>query len=178
MVDEKTGQETQKNVQENESISEDAKDYQALYSNEIENAKRLRKRAQEAESRIAEFEDKAESERIAKMKDDGEKDTLITELESKLSGLEEYKTNTTKVIDNFKTELLEKVPEEDRERISSWKLDDIQFLVSKLESIKVQNPKKVVGAIKSSDVPDKKWTEMGDAERRKHWDSIVESYNN
>ena len=110
------------------------KDYQSLYTNEIENAKSQRQRAQAAEAKIAELEKTnadAEAARLAKR---GEYKQLYEEAQAKLESIKPLADEYTEFKKNKKQALLEKLPEEDREQAANLDLKSLEFVVSKVSS--------------------------------------------
>ena len=63
--------------------------------------------------------------------------------------------------------LLEKHPEEDRERLANLDLDTLEYVTDKIDNTKPNAPE-VVGTSKNI-VPDKKWGDMTDAEKRAYY---------
>ena len=79
-------------VQENtQEESADSLDYKALYLEEVQNAKKQRHRAQEAESTIQDYAKKQEAQKVSSMKEKEQFKELSEELQKQVEGLTPFK---------------------------------------------------------------------------------------
>ena len=67
-----------------ESQSDSNVDYKALYLDEVNNSKKLRKRSQEAETKVTEFTTAQETNKVKQMKEQEQFQDLSEELQKKL----------------------------------------------------------------------------------------------
>ena len=148
-------------------------DYKALYLDEVQNAKKLRKRAQDAEDTVQVNTKERETQKVKQMKEQEKYKELY---ESVAPFKEKWETHES----TRREALLSKLPEEDREGLSSKDLDTLEYIVSIKEESKPVNPSHTPAQSRNikSDVEGKDWTKMDDRDRRGNWDDIVNSYKN
>ena len=72
-------------VQENTTVEQDdsAVDYKNLYLNEVQNAKKLRKRAQDSEGSLQEFQKQREAERVKSLEEQGKYKEMYEDIAGK-----------------------------------------------------------------------------------------------
>tara|TARA_Y100000361_G_scaffold80477_1_gene71168 strand:- start:3206 stop:3727 length:522 start_codon:yes stop_codon:yes gene_type:complete len=141
----------------------------------IAESKKYRKRAQDAESRLADLEKKLESQENAKLKEKEEFKTLAEKYESQVNDLNPYKEKYEGLVNQRKTALLEKLPEEDRDNFKDKDLDVLEFMVSKLETKTPKEPQ-ARATVKGSK-PIENWAELEPGERRSRWGEILQKFN-
>ena len=112
---------------------------ESAQSEHIAESKKYRKRAQDAESRLAGLEKKLESEANAKLKQKEEYKTLAEKYEAQVNELSPFKDKYDSLVNQRKTKLLESLPEDKREIFKNKDLDVLEFMVSELK-IKTQEP--------------------------------------
>ena len=174
------GQE-QKDVQNEQPVAqEDANvDYKSLYLDEVQNAKKLRKRAQDSEVKIQDYTKSQETQKVKQLKKQEKFQELSESLQKQLDEVAPYKERWESYETNHRESLLSKLPEEDRESLQTERLKTLEYIVSKLEESKPVNPQHSPGQSRNinSSLPDD-WTKMDDKERRANWDQIVASAKN
>ena len=138
----------------------------------IAESKKYRKRAQDAESQLAEIQKKLQDQENAKLKEKEEFKTLAEKLEAENSDLKVFKDSYEKLIDQRKADLLNQLPEEKREQFKDKELDVIEFMVSELQSKQPVDPQ-VRGTVKSKS---KNIADMTGEERKANWGTIINSY--
>ena len=148
-------------------------DYKSLYLDEVQNAKKLRKRAQDAETMNQENTKKQETLKIKQMQEQEKYKELYESTAPFKEKWESYESSR-------RESLLSKLPEEDRESLSQKDLDTLEYIVSIKEESKTVNPAHTPAQSRNikSDVEGKDWTKMDDRDRRGNWDDIVNSYKN
>jgi len=148
-------------------------DYKALYLDEVQNAKKLRKRAQDAETTVQETVKDRETQKVKQMKEQEKYKELY---ESVAPFKEKWEAHES----TRREKLLSKLPEEDRESLGQKDLDTLEYIVSIKEESKPVNPSHTPAQSRNikSDVGGKDWTKMDDRDRRSNWDDIVNSYKN
>ena len=105
----------------------------------IAESKKYRKRAQDAENRLAELNKKLESQENTKLKQKEEYKTLAEKYEAQVNELNPFKEKYETLVDQRRSKLLERLPEDKRETFKNKDLDVLEFMVSELK-IKTQEP--------------------------------------
>ena len=106
---------------------------ESAQSEYIAESKKYRKRAQDAESRLAGLEKKLESEANAKLKQKEEYKTLAEKYEAQVNELSPFKDKYDSLVNQRKSKLLERLPEDKRETFKNKDLDVLEFMVSELK---------------------------------------------
>ena len=169
-----TNQDTgQQSTQENQSDSN--VDYKALYFEEVQNSKKLRKRSQEAEGKITEFTTAQETQKVKQMKEQEKFQELSEELQKKLDATLPYKERWEAYESAEREKHLAKLPKADRERFSNEKIETLKYITDKLSESTIQatqhRPAKARNIDSNIDV-----TKMSSAERTEHWDAVLHKY--
>ena len=105
----------------------------------IAESKKYRKRAQDAENRLAELNKKLESQENAKLKEKEEFKTLAEKYEAQVNELSPFKEKYEGLVEQRRNVLLERLPEDKRETFKNKDLDVLEFMVSELKT-KTQEP--------------------------------------
>ena len=105
----------------------------------IAESKKYRKRAQDAENRLAELNKQLESQENAKLKQKEEYKTLAEKYEAQVNELNPFKEKYETLVNQRKSKLLERLPEDKRETFKNKDLDVLEFMVSELKT-KTQEP--------------------------------------
>tara|TARA_R100000808_G_scaffold13101_1_gene32115 strand:+ start:80 stop:598 length:519 start_codon:yes stop_codon:yes gene_type:complete len=142
----------------------------------IAESKKYRKRAQEAESKLAELNKQLEAQENAKLKEKEEFKTLAEKLEAENTSLNDYKQRYESIVEQRKSALLEQLPEDKREHFKDKELDVLEFMVSELGS-KTTNEPTARGTVKAKS-PIEGWGKMSQDDKKKHWKDIIKSYTN
>ena len=100
----------------------------------IAESKKYRKRAQDAENKLAELNKKLESQENAKLKQKEEYKTLAEKYEAQVNELNPFKEKYETLVDQRRSKLLERLPEDRRETFKNKDLDVLEFMVSELKS--------------------------------------------
>ena len=174
MNDDTTGQDAPQQPQD-ENV-----DYKSLYLDEVQNAKKLRKRAQDAEASLQESTKAQKTAKVKQLKEQENFKELSETLQAQLNEIAPYKEKWETHDAKRREDALSKLPEADREALSSKDTDTLEYIVSIREQSKPINPSHTPAQsrnIKSS-VEGQDWTKMDDRDRRNNWDDIVDSYKN
>ncbi len=139
----------------------------------IAESKKYRKRAQDAEARLAKLEKSLSKAEESKLKEKEEFKTLYEQASSKVNDLTANADKWTKYEETRRSSLLEKHPEEDRERLSNLDLDTLEFVTSKINNTKANAPEVAGNPRKNYKKPLKDWTKLSQSELRENWDDIV-----
>jgi len=143
----------------------------------IAESKKYRKRAQDAEARLTELENKLAKTEEDKLKKKEEYKTLYEKVSSENEGLIANSEKWAKYEEARRTNLLELHPENDRENLSNLDLETLEYVTSKINSIKSNAPEKAGQARKP--VPKaqfKDFQKMTKAERRENWAAYMKEY--
>ena len=105
----------------------------------IAESKKYRKRAQDAETRLANLEKQLETQQNQKLKEKEEYKTLAEKYEAQVNELNPYKDKYEGLVEQRRNVLLERLPEDKRETFKNKDLDVLEFMVSELKT-KTQEP--------------------------------------
>ena len=141
----------------------------------IAESKKYRKRAQDAEARIAEMEKKMAKAEETKLKEKEDFKTLYEKVSSENESLSSVAEKWTKYEETRRASLLEKHPEEDRESLSGLDLETLEFVTNKITDVRPNAPE-LAGQARGESL-NKPLSEMTEQERRQNWASIVKQYN-
>jgi|TARA_Y100000289_G_scaffold65053_1_gene77937 transketolase len=140
----------------------------------IAESKKYRKRAQDAEARLAELEKKFTQQEESKLKEKEEFKTLYEKASSQVESLTANSEKWTKYEETRRGKLLESHPEEDRESLSKLDLDTLEYVTSKINNIKPNAPE-VVGNARNV-IPDKPVDWQNKQSLKENWSNIVGQY--
>jgi hypothetical protein len=159
-----------------ETVSETpAKETTQDSSNEqyIAESKKYRKRAQDAEARLADYEKKFKEQEEVKLKEKEDFKALYEKVSSENSSLTANAEKWAKYEETRRTSLLERHPEDDREKLSKLDLDTLEYVTNKINNTKANAPEVAGNPRKDYKQPPKDWTKLSPQERRENWDDIV-----
>ena len=109
----------------------------------IAESKKYRKRAQDAETRLAKLEKSLAKAEEGKLKEKEEFKTLYEQASSKVEGLTANAEKWGKYEEARRKSLLESHPEEDKERLSGLDLDTLEYVSNKINANKSNAPEVV-----------------------------------
>ena len=159
------GQENNDVQKEQPVAQEDANvDYKSLYLDEVQNAKKLRKRAQDAELSNQETTKKRETQKVKQLKEQERFQELSENLQKQLDEVMPYKERWETHETSRRDTLLSKLPEEDREGLQTESLKTLEYITSKLELDKPVNPQHTPGQSRSLKQTPGDWTTMDEKE--------------
>ena len=130
----------------------------------IAESKKYRKRAQDAETRLAKLEKSITIAETEKLKEKENFKALYDKEFSKNESLTANAAKWNKYEETKRETLLENHPEDERETLSNLDLETLEYVTNKINNTKPNAPE-VIGASKHN-VPDKSWKDMTDTERR------------
>ena len=133
----------------------------------IAESKKYRKRAQDAEVRLAKLEKSNARAEKTRLESKEEYKTLYENEASEHEIAKVKAANWDNYEESTRASLIEKHPEEERARLSKLDLDDLIYITNKINNTKPNAPE-VIGASKNN-VPDKDWSDMNDSERRAYY---------
>ena len=105
----------------------------------IAESKKYRKRAQDAETKLSNLEKQLETQQHQKLKEKEEYKTLAEKYEAQVNDLNPYKEKYEGLVEQRRSVLLERLPEDKRETFKNKDLDVLEFMVSELKT-KTQEP--------------------------------------
>ena len=100
----------------------------------IAESKKYRKRAQDAENRLANLEKQLETQANTKLKEKEEYKTLAEKYEAQVNDLNPYKEKYEGLVEQRRKKLLDKIPEDKRETFKNKDLDVLEFMTEQLNS--------------------------------------------
>ena len=156
-------------VQENTPVEQDDStvDYKNLYLSEVQNAKKLRKRAQDSEGSLQEIQKQRETERVKSLEEQGKYKEMYEDIAGKYEEAQSFKERYTTLINSQKEEYLAQLPEEQAEKLKDEKLKTIRLFVENFgKTNKASNPTHVAGVAKQPNVSNKSWADMDENEKR------------
>tara|TARA_R100000781_G_scaffold90102_2_gene55618 strand:+ start:7097 stop:7624 length:528 start_codon:yes stop_codon:yes gene_type:complete len=137
----------------------------------IAESKKYRKRAQDAEARIAEMEKKFAKAEETKLKEKEDFKALYEKVSSENETLSSVADKWNKYEETRRASLLEKHPEEDRESLQGLPLDTLEFVTNKINSVKANAPQ--VAGNARQEIPSEP-VDWGNKESlKKNWGSII-----
>ena len=171
-TDQATGQEPQQESQNDSNV-----DYKALYLDEVNNSKKLRKRSQEAETKVTEFTTAQETNRVKQMKEQEKFQELSEELQKKLDSTIPYKEKWEAHENAQREKYLSKLPKADREKFANESLQVLSYMTEKLNESTTQPTQHKPGATRTAPI-NKPYSEMDDAERRAYYTQMANEQAN
>ena len=141
----------------------------------IAESKKYRKRAQDAEARLSEYEKAKSQAEENRLKEKEEFKTLYEKVSSENEGLKLNAEKWNKYEETRRVSLLEQHPEEDKESLTNLDLETLEYVTSKINSVKPNAPE-VIGNART-DLPQKPYAQMSEQEKRDNWNNIVNNFN-
>ena len=161
-------EETQPVQESTPETQDESVDYKALYLDEVQNAKKLRKRAQDAEVTVQETTKKQETLKVKRMQEQEKYKELYESVAPFKDKWESYESTRREA-------LLSKLPEEDREGLSSKDLDTLEYIVKLKDESKPVNPQHSPNQsrnINSNNI-NKDWTSLEGEEGKKNYEAYL-----
>ena len=161
-------EETQPVQDSTPQAQEESVDYKALYLDEVQNAKKLRKRAQDAEGTVQKNTKAQETLKVKQMQEQEKYKELYEEVAPKAEKYDAYKAAR-------KEELLSKLPEEDREGLSQKDLDTLEYIVKLKEEAKPVNPQHSPNQSRNVNANNinKDWTSLKGKEGQENYEAYL-----
>ena len=139
----------------------------------IAESKKYRKRAQDAEAKLAEYEKAKAKAEEGRLKEKEEFKTLYEKASSELEGLSANAEKWSKYEEGKRASLLESHPEGERESLSKLDLETLEYVTNKINTTKANAPEVAGNPRKDYKTPPKDWTKLSQSELRENWDDIV-----
>ena len=143
----------------------------------IAESKKYRQRSQDAEAQLAKLQAKLEQQDNAKLKEKEEFKTLAEKLEAQVHDLSPYKEKYDTLLENRKSQLLSKIPEDQRDKFKDKEVDILEFMIENLNKNELKEPS-ARGSIKnaSSQYKVSDFANMTKAEKRDRWTSFMNQF--
>ena len=143
----------------------------------IAESKKYRKRAQDAETRLAKLEKSLAKAEESKLKEKEEFKTLYEKASSELEGLSANAEKWAKYEEGKRASLLETHPEEDRESLSKLDLETLEYVTNKINDKKLNVPE-VAGMTRKSEseVKLEDFQNMSKQDKQKNWANFINQY--
>jgi hypothetical protein len=158
------------------STEVDGTDYKALYFDEIQNAKKQRSRAQEAEAQIQSYQKKQERSKMKSLEEQEKykelSETLKTQLDDALQYKEKYQTWEA----TEREELLSVLPEQDREGLQNESMQSLRYIAKQFTQNKPSIPEASLGIARNMNL-EKPYGEMTDDEKRAYYEQTLQQRN-
>ena len=161
-------QDTQPVQESTLQAQDESVDYKALYLDEVQNAKKLRKRAQDAEETVQKNTKTQETLKVKQMQEQEKYKELYEQTAPFKEKWESYESKR-------KETLLSKLPEEDRETMSSKDIDTLEYIVKLKDEAKPVNPAHNPNQsrnINSNNI-NKDWTSLKGEEGKKNYEAYL-----
>jgi len=133
------------------------------------------KKRKEVESKLADLADAEKKRQDEEMEKQGEFKTLLEKERAKNAELSQYKENFETLYDGVRNDLLERLPEEKREKFGE--VNDISLLkniVSEFSKGQRNNIGQAESKVDRNNL--KPMKDMSEKEKRENWQSILDSY--
>ena len=145
------------------------------YGSLVQESKKYRNRAQEAEKELAKIQKKTEADRQKQMEEQNQWQALAEERAAKIAELEPLVEKFNAAESKYREELLADFTVEDRETFGSLPLEQLRVLHNKL--ITKSNVVSTDGTLaRTANVENKRLVDMSKSERQANWDNIVRGY--
>ena len=167
-------EQVQETVQENLDIKVESKP-ESADSGLLQEVMAKKATIKEQVTKIAELESANEKRRQKQLSDDGKKDELISELNSKVEKLEGEYTRLSKYEDDEKTSLIASIASDDKEaeELSKESLSTLRLLKNKIAAKSPEAPM-ARGSVGNQPIPD--ISKMSEQDRKKNWGDIIKHY--
>ena len=162
----------QETVQENLDIKVENKP-EAADSGLLQEVMSKKATIKELQAKLAEHETASEKRRQKQLSDDGKKDELIAELNSKVDNLTGENTRLSKYEDDEKSTLIASIASDDKEaeELSKEKLSTLRLLNKKIATKSSEAPP-ARGAV-GKQPPPSDWTTLSPKEGKERWGDIL-----
>ena len=131
----------------------------------IAESKKYRQRSQEAEAKLAKLKSKLEEQEKAKMVEKEEWKTLYENEKG-------YKEKYNALVDQRKSQLLEKLPTDQHEKFKDKDLDVLEFMVNNIPKNENISPS-ARGSISPKKVD---WNNLSEADKKSNWADIIRGF--
>ena len=165
---------TQDSVQESQGIKTESKP-ESADSGLLQEVMSKKATIKELQAKLTEFESANEKRRQKQLAEDGKKDELIAELNSKVEHLSGENNRLLKYEDDEKTTLIASIAtdETEAEQLNKESLATLRLLNKKIATKSTETPP-ARGSVGNQPPPD--FMKMDADDRKKNWKSILQQY--
>ena len=169
----------QESVQENLDIKVESKP-EAADSGLLQEVMSKKATIKELQAKLDEHNTANEKARQKQLSEDGKKDELIAELNTKVEKLEGEYTRLSKYEDDEKTNLIASIASDatEAEQLENESLSTLRLLKNKIASATPETPTPTARGSVGNQPPPEDWTNMDERTRRKNWGDILKSFKN
>ena len=172
-------EQVQETVQENLDIKVESKP-ETADSGLLQEVMSKKATIKELQAKLGEYETANEKTRQKQLSEDGKKDELIAELNTKLEKMEGEYTRLSKYEDDEKTNLIASIASDttEAEQLENESLSTLRLLKNKIASATPETPTPTARGSVGNQPPPEDWTNMDERTRRKNWGNILKSFKN
>ena len=138
------------------------------------------KERNELRSEVTNFKTDAEQARAKKLEEEGEFKTLLAEERNKSTNLGEQLNSTKEELNSYitdeKNRLLDKLPEDKRDKYKEVDLSTLRNVVDDFSEVTKKNLKSSEAGLQRKNLPENPFKELSEDDQRKNWQDVVSSY--
>ena len=167
----------QETVQENLDIKVESKP-EAADSGLLQEVMSKKATIKELQAKLGDYETANEKARQKQLSEDGKKDELIAELNTKVEKLEGEYTRLSKYEDDEKTSLIASIAsdEAEAEQLEKESLATLRMLKNKIASATPETPAPTARGSVGNQPPPENWANMSKGDKSKNWGDILKHY--
>ena len=128
----------------------------------------------ELRNSLESFKAKEEEDRRAKLREEEKWQELNADLAKEIESYKPYKERWESMDARLREGALAQLPESKREKFANVETEVLVSIVEEFTEVEKQNPPDRKGTIPTQQTSD--WTNMSSEDRRKNWNTILESY--
>ena len=157
-------------------------DYKALYFDEIQNAKKQRTRAQDAEALVQTFEKRQEKSRVKSLQEQEQYKELSETLQTQLDDAVVYKEKYQTWEATEREELLSTLPEQDREAMQGESMQSLRYIAKQIVDSALEAKQPPLPSpnsrtrLKGDLSPGNVFEKMNSEDLNSNWSDVLTSY--
>ena len=128
----------------------------------------------ELRNSLESFKAKEEEDRRAKLREEEKWQELNADLAKEIESYKPYKERWEQMDARLREGALAQLPESKREKFANVETEVLVSIVEEFTEVEKQNPPDRKGTVPTQQTSD--WTNMNSEDRRKNWNTILESY--
>ena len=128
----------------------------------------------ELRNSLESFKAKEEEDRRAKLREEEKWQELNADLAKEIESYKPYKERWEQMDSRLREGALAQLPESKREKFANVETEVLVSIVEEFTEVEKQNPPDRKGTVPTQQTSD--WTNMNSEERRRNWNTILESY--
>ena len=139
------------------------------------------KERNELRNEVTNFKTDAEQARAKKLEEEGEFKTLLAEERNKSTNLGEQLNSTKEELNSYitdeKNRLLDKLPEDKRDKYKEVDLSTLRNVVDDFSEVTKKNLKSSEAGLQRKSLPENPFKELSEDDQRKNWQDVISSYS-